>query len=49
MATMMIRLTLEMMANNRIEGLIPLNYTQVNDSIYIKYDITGLDSLRKYL
>ncbi len=43
------RLTLEMMANNRIEGLIPLNYTQVNDSIYIKYDITGLDSLRKYL
>ncbi len=43
------RMTLEMMANNRIEGLVALNYTQVDDSIYIKYDITGLESLREYL
>lgn len=40
-------LTLEMMSNNRIEGLVPVNYTQVDDFFYMKYDITGLQCLRE--
>lgn len=42
-------LTLEMISNNRIQGVAPPIYIQKDDSIYIKYDITGLKSFREYL
>ena len=41
-------LTLEMMSNNRIDGLVPVSHTQIDDCFYMKYDITGLQSLREY-
>lgn len=42
-------LTLEMISNNRIQGIAPLIHIQKDDSIYIKYDITGLKSFREYI
>ncbi len=42
-------LTLEMMSNNRIDGVVPANHIQIDDRFYMKYDISGLISLREYL
>lgn len=42
-------LTLEMISNNRIQGIAPPIRIQKDDRIYIKYDITGLRSFREYL
>lgn len=40
-------LALEMMSNNRIKGLVPVNHTQIDDCFCMKYDITGLECLRE--
>ena len=42
-------LTLEMMSNNRIDGVVPANHIQIDDRFYMKYDISGLMNLREYL
>lgn len=42
-------LTLEMMSNNKIDGVVPANHIQIDDKFYMKYDITGLTNLREYL
>lgn len=42
-------LTLEMMSNNKIDGVVPANHIQIDDKFYMKYDITGLMNLREYL
>lgn len=42
-------LTLEMMSNNRIEGVVPSNPIRIDDRLYMKYDITGMQNLREYL
>lgn len=42
-------LTLEMISNNQIQGLAPANHIQIDDSFYMKYDITGCKSLREYM
>ena len=42
-------LTLEMMSNNRIDGVVPSNSIWMDDKLYMKYDITGMQSLREYL
>lgn len=41
-------LALEMMSNNRIDGLVPVDHTQIDDCFYMKYDITGLQCLRGF-
>ena len=41
--------TTEMLSNNRIPGLVPFSYIQMNQSISMKYNITGLVSLETYL
>ena len=40
-------LTLEMMSNNRIDGVVPANHIQIDDRFYMKYDISGLMNLRE--
>lgn len=40
---------MEMMQSNRIEGLLPFMSVQVDDVIYMKYDITGMSNLKEYL
>ena len=42
-------LTLEMMSNNRIDGVVPFNHIRIDDRFYMKYDITNLKSLREFL
>lgn len=42
-------LTLEMISNNKINGLAPANHMQMDDKFYVKYDISGCQSLREYL
>lgn len=42
-------LTLEMMSNNRIDGVVPSNHIRIDDRFYMKYDITNLKSLREFL
>lgn len=42
-------LTLEMMSNNKIDGVIPANHIQIDNKFYMKYDISGLINLREYL
>lgn len=42
-------LTLEMMSNNRIDGVVSSNHIQIDDKFYMKYDITGLKSLHEFL
>lgn len=41
--------TTEMLSNNRIPGLVPFSYIQMDQSISMKYNITGLVSLETYL
>lgn len=43
------KLTMEMISNNKISGCVSFHYIQINNTIYMKYDITGLVSLREYL
>ncbi len=42
-------LTLEMMLNNKIDGVSSGNHIQIDDKFYMKYDISGLMNLREYL
>lgn len=42
-------LTLEMMSNNKIDGVSSGNHIQIDDKFYMKYDISGLMNLREYL
>lgn len=42
-------LTLEMMSNNRIDGVARFNHIRIDDRLYMKYDITGLKSIREFL
>ncbi len=37
-----------MLDNNRIEGVLPLNYSQMYDARYIKYNISSKVSLNRY-
>ena len=41
--------TTEMLSNNRIPGLVPFSYIQMDQSISMKYNIAGLVSLETYL
>lgn len=41
-------LSLCMLTNNRIEGVVPLFYTQADDSRFIKYNISAKVSLKQY-
>ena len=36
-----------MLTNNKIDGLIPLIYTQMNESQYLKYNVTAKISVRQ--
>lgn len=38
-----------MISNNRIEGTAPFVRIQMDETVYMKYDITGLVTLREYL
>ncbi|MGI6006587.1 MAG: DUF6382 domain-containing protein [Ruminococcus sp.] len=42
-------LTLEMIRNNKIEGLAPFTCIQIDGRVLMKYDITELISIKKYL
>ena len=42
-------LTLGMMVNNDIEGVIPIQPVQVDNDRYFRYDITGKITMKKYL
>lgn len=42
-------LTMEMMSNNKIDGLIPFESIQVDGALTLKYNVTGLESLKDYL
>ncbi len=41
-------LTMEMMSNNKIDGLIPFESIQVDGALTLKYNVTGLESLKDY-
>lgn len=41
--------TMEMLSNNKIEGIVPFSYIQKNHEIQMKYNVTGLMSLREIL
>lgn len=41
--------TMEMLSNNRIAGTVPASFLRMNDEVTVKYDITGLVSLKTYL
>lgn len=41
------RFTMEMLSNNRIEGLVPFSYIQIDHEIYMKYNVTGLKSMKE--
>lgn len=40
--------TMEMLSNNTINGLAPFSCIQIDDVVYMKYNITGLISLTEY-
>lgn len=40
--------TLGMLANNRIRGMIPVLYTQMNRDCYLKYNVTARVTLRQF-
>lgn len=42
------RTALEMISINRIEGVAASSHMQIDDCFYMKYDITGLESLCEY-
>lgn len=42
-------LTMEMMRNNRVKGLAPFTCIQIDGRMQMKYDITGLISVKEYL
>lgn len=42
-------LTLEMIRNNKVKGLAPFTCIQIDEKMLMKYDITGLISIREYL
>lgn len=42
-------MSLGMLSNNKISGIVPFMYTQVDDTVYMKYNISGLISLREYM
>lgn len=42
-------LTLGMLVNNRIEGVLPVIPVQIEHERYFRYDITGMVTLKKYL
>lgn len=42
-------MTLEMMRNNKIEGLVPFDCIQIDQDLYMTYDITGLITVKEYL
>lgn len=42
-------MTLEMIRNNRIEGLVPFDSIQIDKNLYMTYDITGLITMKEYL
>ncbi len=37
--------TMEMLSNNRIEGIVPFSYIQIDHEIHMKYNVTGLKSM----
>lgn len=41
-------MSLGMISNNKIAGLVPFVYVQVDDHIYMKYNISGLESLQQH-
>ena len=41
-------MSLGMITNNKITGLIPVVYTQMNNKRYIKYNITAKVSIRQF-
>lgn len=41
--------TMEMLSNNKIPGLVPFSYIQIDQSVTMKYNVTGLVSLAEYL
>lgn len=43
------RMTMGMIRNNRIKGLLPLNFSQIDSERWIKYEITSMVPLQTYL
>ncbi|OUP84207.1 hypothetical protein B5F07_08710 [Lachnoclostridium sp. An169] len=43
------RLTLEMLENNQIPGTVPVSFSSKADEVRMKYEITGLGTLKEYL
>lgn len=41
-------LTMEMMSNNKIDGLLPFESIQIDNVLTLKYNVTGLESLKDY-
>lgn len=41
-------LTMEMMSNNKIDGLIPFESIQIDGELTLKYNVTGLENLEEY-
>lgn len=42
------RTSIGMLSNNTIDGFCPLLFTQMNDDIFVKYNITGLVTLKSF-
>lgn len=43
------RMTMGMLTNNKIKGMIPIDYSQIDSDRWIKYDVTSMQSLQSYL
>lgn len=43
------RMTMGMLTNNKIKGMIPIDYSQIDSERWIKYDITSMQPLKSYL
>lgn len=43
------RMTMGMLTNNKIKGMIPIDYSQIDSERWIKYDITSMQPLQSYL
>ncbi len=43
------QMTMGMLTNNKIKGMIPIDYSQIDSERWIKYDITSMQPLQSYL
>lgn len=43
------RMTMGMLTNNKIKGMIPIDYSQIDSERWIKYDITSMQPLQSYI